>query len=173
MDAKSAIIALLSKGPWPVLTSVQLDALIANHFQAFQPANLDARKLLIAMAGNESSGGKDCLPRHEMAYCTGTYSTVPSVVHLTDLYGHNAHCSFGPWQIMLINCSDGTDPADLHDADACAKVTADYIERLNTHKKPQSVAQWGQLWNGGHIGADNPGVRAYVAKLQHNYDNAQ
>jgi hypothetical protein len=172
MDAKSALLSILD-GPWPVLTPADLDSLIERFFQAFQPANVDARRLLIAMAMNESSGGKNCLPRHEPAYCTGAYSKAPQVVHLTGLYGHNAHCSFGPWQILLVNCPDGTNPEDLHEADACARVTADFMARLNVHKKPQSVAEWGQIWNGGHIGADNPGVRAYVAHLQQNYDKAR
>ena len=28
----------------------------------------------------------------------------PAVIKLTELYEHLAHCSFGPWQILLVNC---------------------------------------------------------------------
>lgn len=172
MDIQSALISVLH-GPWPILTPADLDLLIEQFFQAFNPANLDARRLLIALAMNESSGGKNCLPRHEPAYCTGAYSKVPLVEHLTSLYGHLAHCSFGPWQLLLVNCADGTHPDDMRTADGCARATADYMVRLNIHKKPQSVAEWGRTWNGGNPHADNPGVRAYVAQLQHNYDDLQ
>lgn len=172
MDIKSALLSILH-GPWPVLTPADLDLLIERFFQAFRPANVDARRLLVALAMNESSGGKNCLPRHEQAYCTGVYSTVPLVAHLTGLYGHLAHCSFGPWQILLVNCADGTNPEDLREAEGCARATSDYMLRLNLYKKPQSVTEWGQLWNGGHIGADNPGVRSYVTQLEHNYENGR
>jgi hypothetical protein len=145
------------------LNANQLEDLIEQYFQAFQPANVDARKLVKAIAMMESSGGKNCQRRHEKAYCTGVYSTAAAVVRLTSLYGHSAHCSYGPWQILLVNCPAGMAPTQLRDADECARATADYLTRLNVRPRPQTVEQWGQVWNGGHVGASNPGVDAYVA----------
>jgi hypothetical protein len=171
MDVQSALLNFID-GPWPVLTPAQLEDLIERFFQAFNPANLDPRKLVKAISMMESSGGKNCHPRHEKAYCTGLYSANPAVVRLTAMYGHSAHCSYGPWQILLINCPVGMAPTQLREAEECARATADFLVRLNLRTRPQTVEQWGQLWNGGHIGASNPGVDAYVALLRKYYDAA-
>ena len=75
-------------------------------------AHIDGPRLLWAMSGNESTFGHHCTPRHEPAYCTGIYSRVSTVVALTEKYQHAAHCSYGPWQILLVNCDEGVSPED-------------------------------------------------------------
>jgi hypothetical protein len=169
MDTQSAILSIID-GPWPALTPADLDSLIDQCFQAFRPANLDGHNLVKAISMMESSGGKNCQPRHEKAYCTGIYSKSAAMVRLTTLYGHSSHCSFGPWQLMFVNCPAGMNPAQMHDAQECARATSDFLVRLNIRLRPQTVEQWGQLYNGGHIGASNPGVNAYVGMLQKYYD---
>jgi hypothetical protein len=172
MDVKSAIITLAS-GPWPALDEQTLKALISTYFVAFSPyPGIDGKRLIYALAMNESSGGKNCNPRHEMGYCTGVYSKNPIIINLTAKFGHMAHCSYGPWQIMLDNCPPGYTPDQMRDPAECARGTAAYVIKSNQAHRPKSVAEWGQFWNGGHVGASNPDVNAYVVQLQKYYDNA-
>lgn len=169
MDARSILIAALD-GPWPVLTSAGMNSLIDQFFQALVPINgVDAKKLVKAIGMIESSDGKNCHPRHEMAYCTGKYSSNAEVARMTQQFGHSAHCSYGPWQIMLINCPAGYTPTLLREADECARATSSFLVKQNVRFRPKSVAEWGQVWNGGHVGAKNPGVDAYVANLEKYY----
>lgn len=169
MDTQSALLSIID-GPWPSLSPADLENLIERFFQGFNPPNLDAFRLVKAISMMESSGGKNCQPRHEKAYCTGIYSKASQVVRLTALYGHSAHCSYGPWQILFVNCPAGMAPSQMRDADECARATSNHLVRMNIRLRPQTVEQWGQLWNGGHIGASNPGVDAYVGMLREYYD---
>ena len=62
------------------------------------PSTIDAVQMLWAFAGKESSLGANCIPRHEAGYCTDRYSE--GLRTATEHYGHAAHCSFGPWQLL-------------------------------------------------------------------------
>lgn len=170
MDSRSALLSIID-GPFPVLTPAELDDIIDRYFNAFRPLNdVDGKKLMKALAMIESSGGRNCQPRHEESYCTGVYSKNPTVIRLTQLYGHAAHASYGMWQLMFVNCPPVMAPSQMRNANDCARATADFIVRQNIRFRPQSVEEWGRTWNGGNPKVSNKGVDAYVSLLQHYYD---
>lgn len=76
----------------------------------WQGTPLDKAKLLWALAGNESSFGLNCNPRHEPGYCfNGRYFDSER----TRQWGCLAHCSFGPWQVMFTHFPVGVSPLSL------------------------------------------------------------
>ncbi len=114
------------------------------------PPEIHGPRLLWALSGCESSFGLYCEPRHEEAYCTGIYSHSPQVMKLTELYGHGAHCSYGPWQIMLVNCNSDAAPHDLMDISRAAMDTAVFINRrILKGEKATTVEQIADAYNSG------------------------
>ncbi|SRR6266702_1562508 len=73
-------------------------------------SSVDPVRLLWAIAGVESSFGRDSYPRHENAYCYNGRYFNPQV---TAEVGCLAHCSYGPWQVMYANFPAGVDPRAL------------------------------------------------------------
>jgi hypothetical protein len=117
--------------------------------QLWVPAGIDGPKLLFALSGCESSFGADCKPRHEMAYCTGAYSANPEVEALTRVYGCAAHCSYGPWQILLVNCI-GAAPQDMLSLNRAAMETVGFINRRILKREGAStVAEVADAYNSG------------------------
>ncbi|HET9087127.1 MAG TPA: hypothetical protein VFN53_06380 [Acidobacteriaceae bacterium] len=132
---------------------------------------VDGSKLLLALSGNESSFGHNCKPRHETGYCTGFYSHNATIVGLTKLFGHGAHCSYGPWQIMFCNAANDATPDKFRDAEYGAIQTVRFMNQiLRANNPPRSLHEWGEVWNGGHVGARGPGVLNYCEELQKNWD---
>ena len=138
-------------------------------------ANIDGPRLLWAMSGNESTFGEHCTPRHEPAYCTGIYSHVSTVVALTEKYQHAAHCSYGPWQILLVNCDEGVSPDDLLSLDRAALETVKFLNRRVLHVQgAQTVEEIGIAWNSGTLHHPNglpDGVGRYAQDLREYYDH--
>lgn len=113
------------------------------------PGGINGATLLWALAGNESSYGRNCAPRHEQAYCTGEYSHVQDVVVLTRQYGHAAHCSFGPWQLLLVNAA-GASPDDLRTARGAAMATAGFLNRRILHGEgAKTIEEIADAYNSG------------------------
>lgn len=139
------------------------------------PAGVDGPALLWAMSGNESSFGLNCLPRHEPAYCTGIYSHNPEVAKLTQEYGHGAHCSYGPWQILLVNCLEGTSPLNMASLDRAALETVSFMNRHVLKAQGASgVEEIAAAWNSGsphHPNGLPPGVAKYVEQMRGYYDH--
>ena len=135
------------------------------------PTGIDGVALMEAVADNESSYGSNCKPRYEHSYDVGGRNDENEQTNLIERFGRMAACSYGPWQIMPCNALDFT-PAELYnDPDSCAKAfVAFFNSRVIRHCGAKSVAEVGQVYNGGHISAQpNSDVMAYMAKLTRNY----
>lgn len=147
------------------------------------PTGLDGERLMISIAANESGGGDvnfvghDCGPRHEPAYDVGgsVWASSPAQRSLVTQYGRDGASSFGPWQMMLINCPSATPKQLTTDLDVCVASFVSFFNSYVAHQRPVNVEQIGQIWNGGHIyKTSNPptGVLKYCAELKLAYDSA-
>lgn len=94
------------------------------------PSGIEPGLLLWALSGCESSFGKNCTPRFEKAYFVGgLYATSPDQAKLLAMYGRFAACSYGPFQIMLVNAI-GYTPTELSlDSEKATEATVAYINR--------------------------------------------
>lgn len=138
------------------------------------PEGLDGRRVMAAIASNESSTGRNCGPRHEPAYDEGgeVYKDSPEQQRLVAQYGNSAACSYGPWQCMFINCP-GYTPGELQiNLTDCARAFVSYFNSyVMRAKKAQSLNQIGQIYNSGHVsGAPSASVQTYCNRLQTAYD---
>jgi hypothetical protein len=138
------------------------------------PDGLDGAHIMGAIATNESSLGLNCGPRHEPSYDVGgaIYNGSTMQQSLVREFGTAAACSFGPWQMMFINCP-GYMPADLEtNVEDCARCFVSFFNSYVIHaRKAQNLNEIGQVWNAGHISAaPAPGVLRYCADLQQAYD---
>ena len=138
-------------------------------------SGIDGRKIMAAIASNESSTGANCGPRHEPAYDNGgSLSTGAAQAAALAKYGSAAACSYGPWQMMFANFS-GVTPDQLNsDIDLCAQ---GFVKFFNSFvigsRRAQGVQDIGQVWNLGHVtSTPPPGLIAYCKKLQAAYDVA-
>ena len=137
------------------------------------PAGIDGAKLLWALSGNESSFGENCKPRHEPYYHALAESGKNAQLNeLTKLFACDAHSSFGPWQILLVNCAKGTRPEDFINLDRCAVQTVNFINRrILLAEKAQTVAEIADAYNSGDWRDRQPAsVAKYVADCQRYYD---
>jgi len=140
------------------------------------PAGLDGRKVMAALASNESSTGANCGPRHEPAYDKGgSLATGAQQAAALAAYGSDAACSYGPWQMMFVNFPRGTTPDELtSEIDVCAQ---GFVQFFNAYvmgaRKAETLKDIGQIWNFGHK-TDTPpvGVVRYCNDLQAAYDKA-
>jgi (2Fe-2S) ferredoxin len=133
------------------------------------PATISGEQLLWALAGNESTFGLHCSPRHESGYCRGGRYFEPT---LTSLWGCLAHCSYGPFQVMYPNISRGgnVDPRDvLRIPEIGANAAAQFInERILGHEKAATLEQIADAYNSGDWRDDNRPA-GYIAELVKNY----
>lgn len=136
-----------------------------------QPAGLDGRQLMAAIASNESSLGKDCGPRYEPSYDVGGRNVNAVQAALLKRYGKEAAMSYTPWQLMFINCPDYS-PTELNnDAVIGARCFVNYFNHYVMHFDPRNLSQIAQIYNGGHIFSEIPaGVQTYINRLQVAYD---
>lgn len=131
---------------------------------------IDGVRLLWALSGNESSYGLNCGPRHEPVYCTGRYSAAPQIVALTAKYAHNAHCSFGPWQMMLANFTGLYSLSDFGRVGFCAMQAASFINtRILMHGKATTIEQIADAYNTGDW-RDSNVPEKYIADCVRNYN---
>lgn len=136
------------------------------------PKEINGPQLLWALSGCESSFGANCAPRHEEAYCTGVYSHTPEVEQLTQAYGHAAHCSYGPWQILLVNCESGTAPQDLTNILHAAMETVRFInQRILKAQGATTVAEIADAYNSG-TWRDSIVPEKYIADCESYYAQA-
>ncbi len=165
----------MASGPIPVYPEISFEPAAISALcrqygpQLHCPADVNGAQLLYALAGNESSFGRDSRPRHEMGYCTGRYSTNPLVVALTQKYGHDAHCSYGPWQTLLVNASSYTPDQLRQDPDACIRAVLAFLNReIFGRQGATTIAQVGDAYNSGNFRDANV-PEQYIAKLYENY----
>jgi hypothetical protein len=130
---------------------------------------LDGARLLLAMAGRESSFGKDMKPRHEPAYdFGGRYAKAHDVAVGLAKYGAAFACSYGPLQVLAVNAF-GFSPTELAACPETAMLAAiGYLNRyVFGHWRCQTLPEICETWNGGHPGATTtPG---YVNEVTHYY----
>ena len=137
------------------------------------PPDVDGVKLLWALAGNESSFGANAVPLHENAYCyRGKYFT-KEVAELTRKHGCLAHCSYGPWQVLLINTKiayDQPDPIAMHvNASYALVATVEFInKRIFDSQGAKDLKQIADSYNSGNF-RDTIIPTAYIDKLVKNY----
>ena len=141
-------------------------------------AGIDGARLLWALAGCESSFGRNCVPRHEPYYhdmATAKPVLNPRLVHLTELYGCAAHSSFGPWQLLLLNTPDGTHPQFFDELAQAARLTVEFInDHVIRAKGATSIAQIAATYNSGcsNLGKMSSGVHRYVDQCEAYYEHA-
>lgn len=132
--------------------------------------DLDAIRVALAIASNESSVGANCGPRHEPGYDVDGAIWRNSALQqkLVTEFGPAAACSYGPWQMMFINFEHGISPSDLlSDLDLCAR---NFVKFFNGYviatRKAVSLGDIGQVWNAGHVRAiPSPDVERYCEHL--------
>lgn len=131
---------------------------------------IDGVRLLWALAGNESSFGRDCKPRYESAFYTGgAYGSSDQMVPLITKFGHNAACSYGAWQLMLVNAPVGTTPEDFANLDNACLLTINHINRrIIKAQGAKTVEEIADAYNSGSFrGGVIP--RKYISDCLHNY----
>ena len=115
------------------------------------PDGLDPVKVMTAIAGNESTVGANCGPRHEPAFDVGGLFATGQQAALLATYGSAAACSYGPLQMLFPN----------------------FNHYVITVRQAANLEQIGMCWNAGHVMTNpGPGVVAYCQQLQSNYDAA-
>lgn len=133
-------------------------------------SDLDGIRVMTALASNESSLGANCGPRYEPSYDLNGRNCNHQMVGLIALYGRDACCSYGPWQMMYVNFTAYTPTELLTDLQACS---VEFVRFFNSYvigvRKAVTLADVGEVWNLGHEGPDPE----YVAKLQAAYDAAK
>ncbi|HEX5236143.1 MAG TPA: hypothetical protein VFW25_12530 [Silvibacterium sp.] len=139
------------------------------------PPEINGPQLLWALAGNESSFGANCAPRHEPAYDVGgVYAKNPEQARLLELFGSAGACSYGPWQEMLVNCSPGTRPEDLaENVNRCALEAAGFInDRILRGQKARTIEEIAEAYNSGKWKWEEVprGVATYVADCVRYYN---
>jgi hypothetical protein len=134
---------------------------------SWQGDNVDKVRLLWGLAGNESSFGLNCTPRHEPGYCYGGRYFNPVA---SRSWGCLAHCSFGPWQVMYANFPVDVSPLSLMwetDGRVAAEVCClGAVRMLNSiiARRPQRLGDIVLHYNG-------PGnVPTYEARLVQSMD---
>ena len=139
------------------------------------PSGVDGAKLLWAISGCESSFGADCAPRHEPAYdAGGLYATNPEQAELLKLYGSAGACSYGPWQLLLVNVQPAASPDDLASLHRCAMATVGYLNReILKRENPLTVEEIAEAYNSGKWKWQTvpAGVARYAADCRNYYDN--
>ena len=136
-----------------------------------QSVEIDGTKLLWALAGNESSFGANCMPRHEMAYCTGIYSHAISTVLATEQFSHAAHASFGPWQMMLVNADPACDPELFGRVGFCALKVGGFLNtEIFGRQRATTLQEVGAAYNSGNFRDSSKWPLAYIAQLEQNYN---
>ena len=121
----------------------------------FIPERIDPVQLMWAFANKESTHEKPgffgCIPRFEPAYFTGgRYAMNDQMRILLSVFGRDAACSYGPWQVMLVNAPTWK-PSDFDHIDICSEAFVNFLNQRSKKRAPQTLTEFGELYNGGHI----------------------
>ena len=139
------------------------------------PQGVDGVKLLWALSGCESSFGADASPRHEPAYDVGgAYAKNPEQAALLQLYGSAGACSYGPWQIMLVNVHPAASPAEMANLNRAAMETVSFLNReIFEREEPQTLEEIAEAYNSGKWKWQTvpAGVARYAADCRKYYDS--
>ena len=145
---------------WELCKSVSLNA----------PSGIDGARLLWALAGNESSFGRNAVPRHEAGYCRGGAYFDKA---MTAKWGCWAHCSYGPWQILYVNAArhgDILSPVDLVSPQVSLEVTVRFLNAEILGKQgARTLDEIGDAYNSGNFRDRNIPI-LYVQRLRAIYE---
>jgi hypothetical protein len=137
------------------------------------PEGLDGARLLWAIAGCESSFGVNCKPRHEPFYHRlAVEQKNARLVEMTKLWGCDAHSSFGPWQLLLVNCSSTMRPEEFANLNRAALETALFLNRRILDHGADNVIKIATAYNSGKWEWANmpPGVAMYAQQCRRYYE---
>lgn len=138
-------------------------------------SGIDGKRFMLAIAGCESSFGKNVTPRHEPAFdFGGTYATKPPQDELLKEYGGKAAYSYGPWQILPCNAL-GYTPDELQgDEEKCAQAFVGFFNHyIIGQKHALTLNEMAQAYNSGHYSkTPDVGVQRYAADVLHYYQSA-
>jgi hypothetical protein len=139
------------------------------------PAGVDGVRLLWAIAGCESSFGVNCKPRHEPYYHRlALEGKNKQLVEMTKLWGCDAHSSFGPWQLLLVNCTPTMRPEDFANVHRAAMETAMFLNRrVLGQEHASNLIQIATAYNSGKWEWANmpPGVAVYARQCKGFYES--
>lgn len=139
-------------------------------------SGVDGAKFMAAIAGCESSFGKNPTPRHEPTYDKGgEYAENPPQNELLAHWGSAAAYSYGPWQMMPCNAI-GFTPIELaNDEEKCAVAFVGFFNRfIMGFRHAMTFDEMAQTYNSGHYTAQpSPGVQKYVADALHYYQSIE
>lgn len=128
---------------------------------------IDAPLLLWAMAGRESSFGRNLKPRREPAYdIGGRYADSKALAKFGSAYA----CSYGPLQVMACNVVARYPPGEL--AANPVKAMEAAVERLREwvikHQKARTIDDICDCWNTGNA-RDSIVPHEYITEVRHYY----
>lgn len=140
---------------------------------------LNPDALLYAICLNESSGGKNDIPRFEPAYAPNGYYFKRSqeVRDKWGKYGDLAAMSWGPWQIMFTTAGElgfSGSPLELWDAEVSIQFVVKLIkDRIIVRLGAKTVEEIGDSYNSGTFKDAVIGqVAEYRSRLRKNYEEA-
>ncbi|HWR36387.1 MAG TPA: hypothetical protein VN622_11010 [Clostridia bacterium] len=127
---------------------------------------IDAPLLLWAMAGRESSFGKNLKPRHEPAYdIGGKYADTKALKRCGSAYA----CSYGPLQIMACNALDVTLDELASEPEKAMKASVDRLRMwVIGRQKADTIEEICDAWNTGNF-RDRIVPHEYIAEVRHYY----
>lgn len=135
-------------------------------------APLDARRLLVAMGGRESSFGMNMKPRYEREWDAGgsVWKGSAALQKYIARYRTAGACSYGPLQVMAFNTPSA--PQDLAaDPELALQGAIAFFNRyVIAHWRSRTLQQICRCWNAGHPdGVPTPG---YVDEVWQYYQAA-
>jgi hypothetical protein len=155
------------------------DVIAACKFYGHQlkllPGDLDGTRVMLAIAAVESGGadpvhaGHNCGPRLEPSYAEGGafFLRSPIQQQLVEQHGSKAAMSYGPWQMMFPNFTDGLSPQELEaNLQTCATEFVRQFNRFAARWRFVTLDQVGQVWNTGREIPDHE----YTDKLHRAYE---
>jgi hypothetical protein len=134
---------------------------------------LDGVKLLWALSGEESSFGANCGPRLEPSYWDGENSKSGLQTELNKQYGMAAAKSYGPWQIMYVNCYLLGTPQQIdEDINLGAQAGVEFINSyIILDKKALNLQQVARVYNSGNLTVPmTMGVMRYIENVGQYYN---
>lgn len=146
-----------------------LDDLIATHSSELlaDRSRVSPEGILKAIAHMESSyGARSLATLHESAYCYGGryYVNSAQLQHESHLWGCQAHCSYGPWQLLYITAWEHgfrDDPTLLREGAHSLPLVIQVLNaRVVDKSRPESFFD---AWNSG-TDRDNRIPSEYISK---------
>jgi hypothetical protein len=133
---------------------------------------IDGARLLWAISGCESKFGKNCKPRFESAYYLDGlyYGKSEKLQQLVAVYGRDAACSYGPWQILAVNAKHSPEVLGADPNAACADAAQFINSFCVRERKCRTLTDFADCYNTGNPHDANVPHR-YIHDLIDYYQN--